>query len=267
MSHVSQSIGGNRVVRSILQVLAFAVLAGPLVAQDAPKADSVAPARLRGVVVSADTGAALPHADAVLVGLDQIVTTDASGRFDFGPLAPDTYIVQVRRVGFQPHTVKAQLAPGSTLELTVRLQRVPAVQVLPEVVSEAPAVRGGFYERMKRGGMGAYISREEIESRRPLVLTDLLQSVNGMRVTCGGNFGQCQVLNTRSSCKPAFYMNGARVDISMLENANVQPADVEGIEVYRSSGETPAEYSAATNCGAIVLWTIMPWKRDDKKKK
>jgi outer membrane receptor for ferrienterochelin and colicin len=106
---------------------------------------------------------------------------------------------------------------------------------------------------MKTGGMGSYITREDIEQKHAAYAGELLQGVPGMRVRCGG--ARCQIVSVRGSCTPTFFMNGARSDLNMLQEANIQPDDIDAIEVYRSAAETPGQYSGGDECGAIVLWT------------
>ena len=46
-------------------------------------------------------------------------------------------------------------------------------------------VDAGFYRR-QRVGFGHFLTRDEIDKRDPLILSDLLHGMSGVRVTCGG---------------------------------------------------------------------------------
>lgn len=271
-------IEGRTVLHSFLKraLLAAAVLAAPSFtgaaeAQDAPapKPPETAPAspavtkgaRLRGVVLNAEDGLPLAGADVVLVGLDTQVRAGESGRFDFGVIEPGPYIVQSRMLGFQPYTVRAELADSSVLELTFRMKR-QAFQLEDVTVTEKEQKRGRFYERMQESrGFGTFVTRDEIEKRNTPFTCDLLRGRLGLRViatgaTCNIRFSRNQGASFQNAdCAPGFYLDGARSDIQILEQNSLPPTTIEGIEIYRSAAEAPSELNQGNFCGVIAMWT------------
>jgi hypothetical protein len=262
-------------------LLAAAVLAAPVfvpavVAQEAPAPTPAPPppaaapaapavatkgARLRGIVLNAEDGLPLPGADVVLVGLDMQVRAGESGRFDFGVIEAGSYIVQSRMLGFQPYTVRAELADSSTLELTFRMKR-QAFQLDEIVVTEQEQKRGRFYERMAESrGFGTFVTRDEIAKRNTPFTCDLLRGKLGLRViqtgtTCNIRMSRNQGASFQNAdCAPGFYLDGARSDIQVLEQNSLPPTVIEGIEIYRSAAEAPSELNQGNFCGVIAMWT------------
>jgi hypothetical protein len=55
---------------------------------------------------------------------------------------------------------------------------------------------------------------------------------------------------------PDFYFNGALVQGGLNLNDIVDPSQVEAIEIYRGTAETPLQFQKpGSTCGAIVIWT------------
>lgn len=227
----------------------------------APKPPALPGARFRGVVLNAEDGTPLPSADVTLLGLDLARRAGDDGRFDFGTLEPGSYIVQARFLGFQPYTIRAELADSSTLELTIRLKRM-AVEIEEQTVTAAEQKRGRFYERMEESrGFGTFVTREQIAQRNTPFTCDLLRGRVGMRViqtgtTCNIRFSRAQGSSFQNAdCAPGFFLDGARSDIAILESNSLPTATIEGIEIYRSSAEAPMELNQGNTCGIIAMWT------------
>ena len=224
------------------------------------------PSHLRGIVVSADSGTPIAGAEVALLGLDQQVVTGANGRFDFGPMEAGSYIVQARLVGYTPYTVRANLASASTLDLVFKLNRAGVRLKDLEVTTKEQ--KTPFMERMEQSnGFGTFVTADDIERRGLRVPSDLFRTVPGVRLTCGTHctirVSRAQGLSqANSDCPPLFFLNGARSDITLLEEESIPVYDIEGVEIYRSNGETPAVYSVAgSSCGVIAMWTKTGPKR------
>lgn len=167
--------------------------------------------------------------------------------------------VLVRRVGYAPlfrtfwvDEVNAQRSVNGVM----RRQAVdlPAVVVEGDrIIFEYGRMRE-FWRRRKRG-WGRFFTRQDIERRNPIRITDLLRTVPGISVYRNGSTTRIRASRSAGRCGPSIWLDGlflSDADVDLL----VQPNDVEAVEVYRGSGETPAEFSGAFDgCGAIVIWT------------
>ena len=46
-----------------------------------------------------------------------------------------------------------------------------------------------------------------------------------------------------------------QVRASLAESNNYPTTNLEGVEIYRSANEAPAEYNMGNACGVVALWT------------
>ncbi|MGZ5127849.1 MAG: carboxypeptidase regulatory-like domain-containing protein [Burkholderiales bacterium] len=185
-------------------------------------------------------------------------TTNGSGDFTLKPPEPGTFrlraVVKGYRIAVSPAIA---LKKGDDVSFTWRI--MPDTIYLQPVVVTANNRRstnrlGGFYDRMSRAIGGRFITRDDIEKRRPFRVTDLLATEPGLRLV-PGRFGDDVV--TTDGCRPDVYLDGVRFPLlgEKIDNI-VNPQDIEGIEVYPHIAEVPAEFMrAGQNCGAIVIWT------------
>jgi hypothetical protein len=223
---------------------------------------------LRGRVVDAGSAHAIAQATIRLVSLDgkpiaEVVSTD-SGHFEI--LAPRSgrYNVEADRIEYV--TMRGgpiRLLTESTAEVEIRLS-IRAVALEPiEVKVEArkpSLVRAGFYDR-QRTGLGTFIDEADIEARNARRTTDLFRAVAGVRVISDGR-NEHVVLRggigssfTTPYCRPQIYLDGIHVEPFDL-GREISPYDLEGIEIYRSAAQVPAQYGGAnSSCGVILLWT------------
>lgn len=214
-------------------------------------------ARLAGAVRD-ETGRPVPRANVTVRGSASTAVTGEDGRFSLANLPAGTRSVQVRAIGYEPRTATVTLRSGAQATASVVLDK--RIEVLASVnVIEKQANRKrdftGFDDRRRRG-MGSYITREDIEKRSPISMTDVLRTTPGLQIVPNGD-GTNSVMG-RGGCRPAVYVDGMQVmDGSTDLDAIVRPTDVRGVEVYRSGATVPAEYGGAggNSCGTLLVWT------------
>jgi hypothetical protein len=192
-------------------------------------------------------------------GLTQRTLTSNKGTFAFRAPMPGTYRLRAEGGGYRTAVTPAmELRAGDDVALALRL--LPdTIQLRPIVVTASnrrPAGRlGGFYDRMSRRIAGHFITRDDIEKRNPLVVSDLLRTIPGLDVR-PSSLGFGHDVRTVEGCRPAIFLDGLPLTPLRGESIDhlVNPMDVEGIEVYRHPTEAPVEFQRG-NCGAIVIWT------------
>lgn len=258
-----------RAATRLLSILLPLSLAVPLAAQRPQLAE------LRVLVRDAEGGAvadaqvsARPHATAVPDGAlgseERRGTTDAVGAVTL-QLPVGLANITVRRLGFTPHDLTADVRAGQTTTVTVNLfsasQELNEVTVSDERTADVTFMEG-FNER-RRKGIGTFVTREQIARRRPVVMSDMLRTVPGLRmVFINGQqvprFSR-SMGRTNIDCPPQYWIDGMRVDNYNIDQ--MQPADIEGLEFYGLSS-TPSQFlrgsSGTSNCGTIVIWTRRP---------
>jgi TonB-dependent receptor-like protein/carboxypeptidase family protein len=223
--------------------------------------------------------------------------TDQTAAFSLAAPISGHYVLQARRVGYRPQTSGPfELKRGLPLALDLYLTAIPQ-PLEPVTVTAERRVRFlervGFYDR-QRSDFGRFITRDRIEKVHRSRLTDVLTAVPGVRlVPLGTGTGRVAVrmrgsdLPGEGLCEPRVLVDGivviegdakparrppgvtpegvlddpdaeqppsTRQDVDQLVDAN----DIEAIEVYRSSVETPAAFGGGgmfARCGVIVVWS------------
>jgi hypothetical protein len=236
---------------------------------------------LYGRVTDATDGA---HVAAALISaLDPSGTRVAStisgtdGRFDLPLPAAGSFRVYVSRIGFRTG-ISPVVAVGEGerigVDLALRTDAVELQTVEAETRITPPfrdARARDFYDRMD-GGMGRYLTREQIVARNAGRTSDLLRGVPGVRFRggssailpwVGGNARRYppESYGTHLGCSPSVYIDGIRRDLwwGLRLDDLVDPSEIWGIEVYRHGSDIPSELSRMgmiKNCGAIVIWTV-----------
>lgn len=219
-------------------------------------------AAISGVVTAVGTGEPLLGVQVILTGTKLWTLTNADGIFHLRGLPPGRHIVEVKHPNRAPLAFPVNLQPDQTIELAVRLET--STVPLPELVVEGeepppPAKMTGFYAR-RGSGQGHFITRADIEKRQPRVLTDMLRSVPGLRITCDG--GVCRARSFSETrrfmgpCPIQYFLDG----LPFLGDVDeLTPDQVEGIEIYRGSASIPPEFNTGTAmCGVIAMWSRVP---------
>lgn len=244
-----------QVIRTLLVMSVFHVGFGGQMRLQGQVVDSTA--TVRGRVVEHETGVPVRGAAVSLAtgpGTRGIGTrvTGQEGGFLFREAPPGLYRLSVTRIGYADLRDTLRVEAGSDLELALSVSTSPVV-LEPIVVSVRRRPQGPMsgFESRRRGLTGTFITREEIEARRPHVFTDLLHWVPGARIVPLGPFRNRVTL--RGGCVPELVVDGMRVGAEPEWDLFVRPGEVEALEVYHSPS-VPVEFGS-NPCGAVVVWT------------
>jgi hypothetical protein len=210
---------------------------------------------ISGTTIDAQTGMPIVGASITIPVLSRAVISDEGGHFLHSPLEAGSYVVQVHAVGYIPSAKAFDLTTGQSVTHVFQLTTV--APALPDVVvsGHTGSVGRRFedFDRRRALKRGQFLTRAEIEARNAVNLSDLLQTMRGIRTECAGF--TCIVETSRSThgCRPAFFVDGR---MSTTFGPTTPVRDIEGIEVYLGPSETPAEYLGPdSGCGAIGIWT------------
>ncbi len=237
-------------VPSIL--LSLTVFWTPLAAQDRT------PGIVYGRVVDRQTGDPVVAADLWLDGLDLHRISDRNGRFEFGEVAPGSYLLHIQHIGYQEIADTLTVGAGKYMDMDVQMAP-KAIELEPLVVVaeyEGGSKLRGFYDR-KRLSMGSFITRDQVDREHATAVSDLFRHIRGMHVVpapspYGLDLGYHVLM--RGNCRPTLYIDGAQtMSTSMSIDQMLHPEEVQAIEIYRGP-ETPVEYQR-NSCGAILVWT------------
>lgn len=248
-------------------VLAILLCGGAALSAQQPDAEphpglGAGETHVQGVVTDRATGLAMPGVSVVMQALggpaSAMRLTDSDGNFHFAAVQSGAYELEFRHIGYQDVDVALETGDGSYTD--VQLEMVPqAVELEPVVVTSARRdrlARIGFYDR-RRSASGAFLTREEIQSRPVAKTSQLFRGIAGFSVvpTTGG-FDQ--LVLGRGNCTPSLYIDGVLIQTASGSQIDqlLQPDHLEGLEVY-SASQSPGRFLAG-RCGTIVAWTHTP---------
>jgi len=220
-----------------------------------------------GVVVEPSSGLPVPNVDVRVLGTDRVARSDTGGAFRFA-LDPGSYLLRATRLGFGPRSVSVEIAAGDTVTMSIEMDMLP-VQ-LSEVVVKAREERyrgkmAGFAERMRTSAASrsSFITRDEIEKRHPLRISDFIKERGGRVSMCAGSAtiyvdGAMLVPDAIGSPR-----RGRRSEPSQRDARldHISPDEIEAIEVYAGAATTPAEFSATASPGLAPGCTVVIWTR------
>ena len=221
---------------------------------------SPAPAEstLRGRVIDTEMGIALPGA-LVQIGKDTTqpaITADSGGFFAIPGLARGMLDIRIRMLGYEERAFEIFMPDSGEVYRQFALDFNGFL--LPEVVVMARAERLQpryvEFERRRARKLGAFFRWDDLKKASYNTVGDALRTVRGVRIQCDQARFECYAVMSRSpNCLPTWYIDGIEVH-SFQENTSIR--DVYGIEIYRGTGEIPAEYAGSNaGCGVIAMWT------------
>lgn len=243
-----------------------------------PEATS-AQVRIVGRVIEDETELPISYAEVELrsPGGANLGRTEADelGNFEFYVRRASAVRIHVQRLGYEQTTTPIlYFDKHNLIQVEVRMDPDAILLAPLEIVAWAEvidnALHEGFRNRLETG-LGTYITREEVEARNPVRVTDILRDIPGIEVT-GGSVGSRpsirMVRAANRNCATQIWVDGFLVNRRGLSPDGslspqdfriddvVNPASVEGIEVYRGLSTVPPEFlNMDADCGVIAIWT------------
>lgn len=180
--------------------------------------------------------------------------TAPDGKFSFTGVGTGSVVLTIRRIGFRAYS-RSLLADtlSATRPIHIILESAPLTLDTVRVEAGQTGRMRDFYDRRKTRGSGHFIDRKEIERRNAAYASDILSRFPGIVVRLTSRGGN--VVRVRG-CRPGIWIDGIQATNAELDEVT-RPDEIEGMEVYASSGAIPPEYRdpAGRNCGAIFVWT------------
>lgn len=208
--------------------------------------------------VTDDKGHALSQARLFVLGVEGDASTSEGGVARLDELPSGSWTVEARSVGFTPARATVTLASDEPARVTLAMHRV--APTLERVVVRGKASSGTtgldeFLQRRSRG-LGVFLTPEQIEAKRAMFPTDLLQGIPGLLIQTAKT-GRGYRVQGRAGCAPTIWINGHAIQ-GASENLEevVSPSDIRAIEVYRGPN-VPAQFATprADGCEVVILWT------------
>ena len=254
--------------RAARGLAAAALLGGALAGAAGAQEGAVGTGGVNGVVRDS-LGIPVEGAQIMVTGTALTGESDDLGRFVLAKAAPGEMLVRVRRIGFQPDSVRVAVLAGQTANVEVVLTRL-AIELRPVVVLGRRHLTGhmaGFYDRQMRGA-GHFITRADIDRRNPINMTDMFRMIPGARVESRGFRTQVRFRGAR--CAPLTWLDGTPLYAGEFDLDSIDPRSMEGIEIYSGPAGVPAEFQGnrqlSSSCGTVLLWTRQGELRPKKRK-
>lgn len=218
---------------------------------------AAAQATLRGRVLDSEMGNGLASAT-VRIGKDTaaVVRTDSLGFFRITNLPRGQTDVRIQAIGYEEGLFRVYLpdsgSVGQNFSLDFNGFLLPEVVVLAR--AEVLQPRYIDFERRRVRKLGAFLRWDDLKKASYSSVGDALRTVRGVRIQCDQSAFECFAVMSRTpNCHPIWYVDGIQVH-SFHENTSIR--DIYGIEIYRGSGEIPAEFTGSdAACGVIAMWT------------
>jgi len=213
-------------------------------------------------VITDTTGRALSGVEVTVVGTDLRQLTDDNGQVYMAGVPSRKVTLHMRHVGYREADLDLFLTPGVRTSTTMVLRRalvtattLTKVIVRGELVPTRYAGTSRFddFYRRKAEGIGTFLTREYMDSRAADRSEDILRSQAGIRIRYRGTrpyieFVRCEQVEV--------YINGFRSHDGFTSFLELNPREIEAMEIYRGVATVPPEFSPQPNdCAAVVVWT------------
>ena len=205
---------------------------------------------------------ALTGVEVTVIGTDLRVMSDDAGQVYMYGVPARKITLHLRHVGYKETDIELFLTPGVRTNTTVVLHRAPVVATtLPKVVVNSSLVPSRYagtsrfddFYRRKADGIGVFLDRDYMDARAADRSEDILRSVPGIRIRYRGSTPYIQFVRCE---QVEVYIDGFRSHDGFVSFLELNPRQIEAMEIYKGVATVPPEFSPRPNdCAAVVVWT------------
>jgi hypothetical protein len=225
------------------------------------------------LVIDDATDAPVPDVGISIIGQPGEGVTDARGRFLYPVPRPSKVVFVLRRLGYNPGTLSVDVAADTervTFAMTAAPHTLTTVAVEDTLNSASPFLSGFDRRLANHAGAASYITRNEIEKRKPSLTTDLLRRISSLTIVDSSGTLMAvsrriqkpvilkgSVVQSLANCPMQVAVDGQSREWGFAVNS-IAPEEIHGIEVYPGPATIPAEFASMrrdAHCGLIMIWT------------
>ncbi|MFL5483593.1 MAG: SusC/RagA family TonB-linked outer membrane protein [Gemmatimonadaceae bacterium] len=244
----------NNSSRALRRVASFLTLVGVIGAALCYFASSLSAQGTVGTitgVVTGEGGVPVSGVQVTLVNRGMGATTDINGRYTIGRVPTGTYTIRAQRIGFAPVSQQVTVLNGEVVTGSFSMTQVATTLTTQVVV--------GYTTQQRRDVSDAVASvrGDELRDQKVATLEEALRGrVPGVNVVASGEPGRPAQVIIRGQnfisggVSPLYVVDG----MYLSENPNLNPDDVESIEVLKDASAA-AQYGAQAANGVIVIRT------------
>jgi TonB-dependent starch-binding outer membrane protein SusC len=204
--------------------------------------------RITGTVVG-EAGQPLPSVQVTIPSTALGAVTNDQGKYTITGVAPGTYTVRAQRIGYSPLTQRVVVTSGADAVGDFTLQ-VLAATLAPVTV--------GYTTETRRDVSGAVasVTGADIRDQKVATVEEAVRGrIPGVQVAASGEPGRAAQIIVRGqngfgSPAPLYVVDG----MYMAENPNLNPDDIESIDVLKDASAA-AQYGAQASNGVVVIRT------------
>ena len=205
--------------------------------------------RIAGLVAT-DQGIPIPGAQVVVQGTTLGAHTGDDGRYAIAVVPFGTHTVRAQRIGYAPQTQTVTVGAGQSATADFRLTAVATTLTTQVVV--------GYTTQLRRDVSDAVssVSADDIADQMVATVEEGLRGrVPGVQINASGEPGRpAQVIvrgqNFLGNPTPLYVVDG----MYLRQNPNLNPADIESMEVLKDASAA-AQYGSQAANGVIVIRT------------
>ncbi len=195
--------------------------------------------------------------------------TDSAGIARIVGLVGDSVTILVRSIGFFSTRIEARVEELGE-NVTIYLDRQPYGLRAVDVRDNSPSSTrlADFEARLRSRTASASVTRDQIEHRNPVRLSQMLRGISGLRIA--DSLGSMVAISTRGMksvpagggialvpCVLRVMLDGIVLP-ALSDLDKVVPRDVHGVEVFFGAASIPPSLGGMRSdnwCGLIAIWT------------
>lgn len=183
------------------------------------------------------------------------VRTGAEGQFRLIGVPSGTQQIEVIAVGAAPTTMAADVTPGDSVVIDVRLEKVLTLDAMRTMTERGVRVFAAEFDARRRSGFG--YTRDSTQIAKYQQFLNVFRDVPNMNVRYGSSTLTITVPDGKGGfCEPEVLIDGAQAAFGHL--IDLMPEEVGGVEVYPRASQIPPRFvppGIRPTCGMILVWT------------
>ena len=183
------------------------------------------------------------------------VRTNAAGQFTLAGVPTGTRQIEVIAIGVAPATAAADVTPGDSTVINVRLQKVLTLDAMRTMAARGNRVFAAEFDARRKSGFG--YSRDSTEIAKYTQLMNVFRDVPSLNVHYASSTLTITVPDGKGgACAPDVLIDGAPAAFGHL--VDLLPDEVGGVEVYPRAAHIPPRFvppGVQPQCGMILVWT------------
>jgi len=191
----------------------------------------------------------------VRLGDSREVRTDADGRFILDSVPAGTRQLEVLAVGVAPSLAAADVTPGDTVLVSVRLEKILTLDAMRTMAARGNRVFAAEFDERRKSGFG--YTKDSTEIIKYTQFLNVFRDIPSLNVRYGSSTLTITAPDGKGGvCTPDVLIDGAGAAFGHL--IDLQPDEVGGVEVYARAAHIPPRFvppGIRPQCGMILVWT------------